>query len=147
MPAIISLGIRFKEFRERAGLSFDDAAQQMELSPACIWDIENCEDEIEVCYSPHEVQRFCQVFGIQPAELFAVTTTEPPITAAGLVSLIHEECQSRNLTMEQFEDKVGWRLHTMIDPPERLLTEMTIDGFREVCRELHIDWHRVVLSL
>jgi hypothetical protein len=34
-----------------------------------------------------------------------------------------------------------------MEPPERLFEEMSIDGLQWLCRELGIDWHRVILSL
>ena len=63
------------------------------------------------------------------------------------MALIREECRKRGVTLEQFEDAVGWRLSQCMDPPERLLEDMTLDGLQWLCRELGIDWHRVILSL
>jgi hypothetical protein len=64
-----------------------------------------------------------------------------------LVSRIHAECLKRGVTLEEFEDAVGWRLGQCMDPPERLLGDMTLDGLHWLCRELGIHWHRVILSL
>ena len=79
--------------------------------------------------------------------MFAITTSEPVVSAIELVALIREECRKRGVTLEQFEDAVGWRLSQCMDPPERLLEDMTLDGLQWLCRELGIDWHRVILSL
>jgi len=147
MPAITSPEVRFREFRERAGLSRDDAAQQMGISAACIWDIEDSHGELSQCYSPDQVRRFCRVLNIYPKELFAVETADSPLSAGELVRLVHNQCRSRAITLEQFEDEVGWRLSTCIEPPERLLQDITIDGLQSLCRELGVDWHRVILSL
>jgi hypothetical protein len=38
-------------------------------------------------------------------------------------------------------------LTACIEPPDRLLEDMTIDGLQWLCRELGIHWHRVILSL
>ena len=147
MPATTSPEFRFREFRERAGLSHDEAARQMGISTPALWDIESCEDEISSCYSASQVRKFSQVLGIRPRDLFGIETTESPVSAPELVRLIDEQCRSRGVTLEQFEDAVGWRLSACIDPPERLLEEMTIDGLQWLCRELGIDWNRVILSL
>jgi hypothetical protein len=88
-----------------------------------------------------------QVLGIHPTELFGVETSATPVPAEELVRLIHEQCRSRNVTLAQFEDAVGWKLVGYIEPPDRLLEDMTIDGLQWLCRELSIDWHRVILSL
>ena len=58
MPETTSLSKRFRELRERAGLSENEAGQQMGVS---VWDIEAVEDEFTCCYSPAEVRKFCEV--------------------------------------------------------------------------------------
>jgi transcriptional regulator with XRE-family HTH domain len=147
MIATTSPEFRFREYRERAGLSHDEAAQQMGITSPAVWDIESCEDEISECYSPSQVRQFCRVLGIRPIELFGGEITGSPISAVELVRLIHEQCRSRGVTLEQFEDTVGWRLSACIEPPDHLLEDITIDGLQWLCRELGFDWHRVILGL
>ena len=147
MPAADLNKFRFREFRERAGLSPDDAAQQMGVSSPSVWDIETCENDLSECYSPSEVQRFCRVLGVRPSELFAVEISEPAVSAVELKGRIHEQCHVRGVTLEQFEDAVGWRLSECLEPPQRLLEDLTIEGLQLLCRELGIHWHRVILSL
>src|SRR3954453_18484844 len=147
MPTTTSPEFRFREFRERVGLSHEEAARQMGISTPSVWDIENCNDEISDCYSPSQVRQFCRVLGVRPHELFAIETTESPVSAVELVRLIHEQCRSRGITLEQFEDAVGWRLSQCIEPSERLLEDISVEGLRWLCRELGIDWQRVILGL
>ena len=112
-----------------------------------VWDIEAIDHELTSCYSPLEVRKFCDVLRAKPSELFDVNTNLPPVSPQELVSLIHTECRKRGLTLEQFEDIVGWSLSQSMDPPERLLEDMSLDGLQWLCRELGIDWRRVILSL
>jgi hypothetical protein len=93
------------------------------------------------------VHRFSLVLGVRPIQLFGADTSEASVSADELVRLIHEQCRSRAVTLEQFEDLVGWRLRSCIEPPERLLEDITIDGLQWLCRELGIDWYRVLLDL
>jgi DNA-binding XRE family transcriptional regulator len=139
--------IRFRELRERAGLSHEKAAEQMGISSAAVWAIESFEDDLPGCYSPNDLRKFCGVLGCQSRELFDVETTEPPVSAEALVDLIHEQCRSRGITLEQFEDVVGWRLGAMMEPPELLLKDMSIDGLQALCQELGIHWHRLIVGL
>jgi transcriptional regulator with XRE-family HTH domain len=136
--------IRFREARERAGLSPDELAAKSGVSDAAIWDIEASEHDLTCCYSPRDVQKFCRVLGIRPVELFGDEISEPAVSPDELVRLIHEECHSRGVTLEQFEDAVGWRLTACIEPPEKLLEDMTVDGLQWLCRELRIDWRRAI---
>lgn len=139
--------LRFREARERSRLSPDEVAQRSGVVSAGVWDIEECEGDLTCCYSPKDVQQFCRVLGIRPVELFVDEVAERPVSAEELVWRIHDECRSRGVTLEQSEDAVGWRLSACIEPPARLLEDMTIDGLQWLCRELRIDWHRVLLSL
>ena len=136
--------IRFREARERAGLSRDELAARSGVSDAGVWDIEEIDGDLTCCYSPSDVQKFCRVLGIHPAELFGGEISEPAVSPDELVRLIREECRSRSITLEQFEDAVGWRLSACIEPPERLLEDMTVDGLQWLCRELRIDWRRAI---
>jgi transcriptional regulator with XRE-family HTH domain len=136
--------IRFREARERLGLSPAEVAARSGVSDAGVWDIEACEGDLTRCHSPRDVQKFCRVLGIHPVELFGEEISEPAVSADELVQLIHEECRSRGVTLEQFEDAVGWRLSACIEPPERLLEDMTVDGLQWLCRELRIDWRRAM---
>jgi transcriptional regulator with XRE-family HTH domain len=140
----IAANIRFREARERIGLSLNDVAAQSGISEAEARDIEACEGDLTCCYSPRDLQKFCRVLGIHPSELFGERITEPAISAVELAERIRAECSSRGVTLEQFEDTVGWRLSACIEPPDRLLEGMTVDGLQWLCRELQIDWRRAL---
>jgi hypothetical protein len=135
---------RFRQARERLGLSPDEVAAQSGITSSNVWDVESCEDELTSCCSPEDVRRLCGVIGIHPASLFGDQISEPPVTSDELVRRIHSECHLRGITLEQFEDVVGWRLSAIMEPPEKLLQDLTVDGLQWLCRELHIDWRRAL---
>jgi transcriptional regulator with XRE-family HTH domain len=139
--------IRFREARERAGLSAEEVAASVGLHRLDVWEIEGLDGDLTCCHSPRQIQKFCQILRIRPVDLFADSISEPAVSATDLVQLIHAECRSRGITLDQFEDIVGWRLTACIEPPDKLLEDMTVDGLQWLCRELHIDWRRVLLSL
>lgn len=64
--------IRFRQARERAGLSHDQVGPQsgVPIGSSAVWDIETHEDELSSLYSPAEVRKFAALFGIHPAEFF-----------------------------------------------------------------------------
>ncbi|HEU6447889.1 MAG TPA: helix-turn-helix transcriptional regulator [Verrucomicrobiae bacterium] len=139
--------IRFREARERRGLSADEVAESCGVQPIDVWEIEGLENDLEHCYSPKMLQKFCHILGIRPIELFADDMNEPPVSADDLVQLIRAECRSRGVTLGQFEDIVEWQLSSSIEPPEKLLEVMTLFYLQRLCQELQIDWRRVILSL
>jgi transcriptional regulator with XRE-family HTH domain len=144
MPSRTSITSNFRELRERAGLSLDEAAAAMGVSP---FHIETDDAEFTCSYSLADAQRFCRVLGARPSELFGVEVAEAPVSAEELVRRIHEEYRKRGITLETFEDAVGWRLSACMEPPEHLFNDMSLDGLQWLCRELHVHWHRVILGL
>lgn len=147
MPESASPAARFKAFREHSGFSQEALAAQLKLSSPCIWDIESVEGELAACYSPTQVSDFATVLGVRPVDFFGWAGSGAPVSALDLVGLIHQECDRRGVSLEQFEDAVGWRLSTCLDPPSRLLEDITVDGLQWLCRELRVDWYRVLLGL
>jgi len=139
--------LRFQKARERQGLSHDQLAIATDLpgfGSSAIWDIEEFEDDLTTCHSPSDLRKYCRVLKIKPADLFGAELAEPPVTPEELVRLIHEECRQRGITLEQFEEVVGWWLSRCMDPPQKLLEEMSLDGLQWLCQELHMDWRRAL---
>lgn len=138
---------RFLEARERLQLSVEEAAQLCGISAACVRDLESYPDELTSCYSAVDLVRFSKVLQISPSAFFGDEVTEPAVSPSELEDRIRDECSARKITLEQFEDVVGWKLGESMTPPERLLEEMTLDGLQWLCRELRIDWRRVIAAL
>jgi len=139
--------VRFREARERAGLSPDAAAERMGISSACLWDIE-CYDEELPNNSPAQIRRYCEVLGITPQQLYGIESGLLPLTTADLAALIREHCRLRGISVEQFEWAAGWSVAKSLDEPERFLqNDYSIEGIQDICRELGVDWQRFILSL
>lgn len=137
---------RFKYFRERAGLSMGEVAEKMGggFIDMGVWDIEAYDDELFSVYSPRQVLRLSQIINTTPQELMNLHSSEPPVTATELVQFTNRVCVTRGISLDQLEDKVGWHLSRMIEPPELLLQDMSLEGIIDLCKELQIDWVRVI---
>jgi pyridoxal phosphate enzyme (YggS family) len=143
-------GQRFRQFREKKHLLVDDILQNCDVtgfSTSAIYDLEQCEGDVEDCYSGVQVAKFCRVLGVRAVDLFAPEFAEAPISVETVVDLIRNECATRKMTVEQFEDVVGWSLAGYLNEPQKLLADMTIAGLQWLCRELRIDWKRVLAAL
>jgi DNA-binding XRE family transcriptional regulator len=112
--------IRFRQAREQRGLSPEEIAERSGVSSPGIRDIETVEGDLTSCYSPNDIRQFCRVLGIHPVELFGEEISEPTVSADELVKRIRGECRLRGVTLEQFEDVVGWRLSASMEPPQKL---------------------------
>ena len=145
-PAL-STSARFRAARERAGLSVAEAAARAGISESCVWDLESHDDELMTVYSPADLQRFARAFAVAPHELMAAGRCDDPISAPELASAIQEHCRLRRITLDDFGDAAGWDVSTVPDAPQRLLTDFSLAGVRDVCRALGVDWRRFISGL
>ena len=145
-PTTSPNAVRFREARERVGLSPEEAASRMAIAVPALWDIECMDGELTI-YSPTEIRRFCEVLRLTPRELFGIESQAAPISANDLTALIREHCRTRGLGVQQFEDAIGWSIAKSLDEPERFMHDYSIDGIQDICSELGVAWQRFILSL
>jgi transcriptional regulator with XRE-family HTH domain len=142
-----STSARFRAARERAGLSIAETAARVGISEASVWDLETYDDELMTLYSPAELQRFAWALSVAPRELVGTEERNDTISATELASAIREHCRARKMTVGQFGGKVGWDLSNAVDAPQLLLSDLSLDGIGDICRELGIDWQRFISGL
>jgi transcriptional regulator with XRE-family HTH domain len=147
MNAAVSTSARFRAARERAGLSIAETAARAGVSEPCVWDLEAHDDELMTVYSAAALQRFALAFSVAPCELVGTGERDDPISADKLASMIREHRRMRNITLEQFGEAAGWDVSKAADAPQLLLTDFSLDGIRDICRELGVDWQRFISGL
>ncbi len=143
-------GQRFRQLREKKHLLLDDIVQNCGISSigtSSIRDLESHDGDMEDCYSPVQLAKFCRVLGVRAVDVFAPDFAESSISAETVVDLIRSECATRKILVEEFEAIVGWRLVEVLEQPQTLLEDMTIAGLQWLCKELRIDWIRVIATL
>jgi DNA-binding XRE family transcriptional regulator len=138
---------RFRAARERAGLSIAEIAARAGVSEPCVWDLESHNDELMMTCSPADLQRFAGVLSVAPRELVGTEEHGDPISANELASAIREYCRVRNSTLEEFGDAAGWDVSKAADASQLLLSDFSLDGIRDICRELGVDWQRFISGL
>jgi len=147
MNAAVSTSDRFRAAREHAGLSIAETAARTGVSEPSVWDLETHDDELMMVYSPAELQRFALAFSVAPRELVGTEERGDPMSADELASMIRQHCRTRNLTLDEFGDAAGWDVSKAADAPQLLLTDFSLDGIRDICGELGVDWQRFISGL
>jgi transcriptional regulator with XRE-family HTH domain len=147
MQTRTSCHINFRDARERAGLPPDEAARRMCLSRSLLRNLESDDDELTAVHSPQDVQRFCSVLGVRPAELLNVECQGKPLTPEEIAASIFEHCRKNGMNIAHFEENVGWCVSRSLDEPSRFLRDYSMDALREICRELNLEWERLVAGL
>ena len=137
----------FRAARERAGLSIAEVAARAGVSEPCVWDLESYDDELMMVYSPAELQRFAGILSVTPRELVGTEERADPVSADELAGAIRDYCRVRNKTLDEFGDTAGWDVSKAAGAPQLLLSDFSLDGIRDICRELGIDWQRFISGL
>ena len=113
----------------------------MGISTPSVYDIEDQDEELWI-YSTEKVRLFCDLVGISPLHLFDITVNGPVLTPDDLVVLIQGHCRSNGMTVEQFEQKVGWLVRANFDAPPRFLIDYSLEAIRDLCIGLGVEWGR-----
>jgi transcriptional regulator with XRE-family HTH domain len=147
MSFIFSPSARFRTARERAGLSVAETATRANISESSVWDLETYDDELTSVYSPLELKHFATIVGVRPSELVGTAERGDPMSSAELASAIRERCRERGITVAEFSEAAGWDVTAAVDTPQMFLTDVSIDGVRDICREAGIEWERFISGL
>ncbi|MDB6023367.1 MAG: hypothetical protein JWQ04_3224 [Pedosphaera sp.] len=139
--------IAFREARERAGLPPEEAARRMCLSHSLLRSIESDDDELTAVHSPADIQRFCSVLGVRPCELLAVRCQAKPLTPEEIAANIFHHCRAEGMTVTHFEEMVGWCVTRSLEKPQRFFHDYSLDALRDICRELDLEWERIIVGL
>jgi transcriptional regulator with XRE-family HTH domain len=141
---------KLKRAREKKGWSIDEAATQ--ISAAGItnrnsyYDLEQIDGEIASNYSLNEITRICSLLNTHPRDLFFEEML-PALAIEEVVSKIREYCVKKKISIAQFEDAVGWRVESCLSKPNTALKEWNLVCLQDICRELQVDWRRVISGL
>ena len=138
---------RFRDARERAGISIAEFAKRVSLSKPSVWDLETMDDELTMVYSPAELQKFASVLGVRPSELVGLMQRDDSITHIELATAIREYCRIHQMNVEQFSETVGWEIAPVMESSERFLSDFSLDGTRDLCSVLGLDWDRFISGL
>jgi transcriptional regulator with XRE-family HTH domain len=147
MNSVFSTSTRFRNARERAGLSVAETAARAGVPEACVWDLESYDDELMTAYSAADLRRFAAVLSVAPRELLGTDDRGAPVSPDELALAIRAHCQARGMTSDAFGEAAGWDVSKAVNSPQMLLTDFSIDGVRDICRELGIQWQRIISGL
>ena len=90
---------------------------------------------------------YCKALEISPADLFGESNEASGISENRLLELINTECLNRGMTLDQLGDVVGWDLEAAAKSEHGLLGDLSVDGLQWLCKELRVDWRRVLIGL
>jgi transcriptional regulator with XRE-family HTH domain len=132
--------IRFS--RVRAGKSAQQVASALGLNEAWYGDLESHDDELESTLSLFQATQLASLLGVRLQDLVAGDAL-PNAGSIGLVdlpSLIERHIAREGVSIEGFEDRVGWELRGFMQSPVAAAAELPIMFLRDLSEALDISW-------
>lgn len=131
---------RLEAARLRAGLSEAQIAKHVGLPEAWYCDLEGFPDELFLNVSLAHLQLIADAVRVSPREL--LTDTEDAgahVSFEELTRKLTAYRASSGLSVAALSQQVGWELKdVLIDPSE--FWNFNVDGLRDVCATIGIDW-------
>lgn len=136
---------RVRGLRIRAGKSPAEMTQLLGLNPAWYADLEQHDDELASTLTLFQAMQLASILGVRLHDLL----DEPPVSGQriSLMELpdrIVAHTKREGITVEQFEDRVGWELGEFLKSPVQTAAELPILFLQAVAAALGINWLALV---
>lgn len=132
---------RVRAARIRAGKSREEAAAHLALNPAWYDDLERRDEELAATLTIFQGVALAELFGVRLAELYQETAPAGEHFAlTDLPARIRAGVAASGLSMQAFEDRLGWDLGPFLDAPVQLASELPIVFFQALAGMLDLHW-------
>lgn len=136
---------RIRGLRIRAGKSPAEMTQLLGLNMAWYADLERHDDELVSTLTLFQAVHLASIFGVRLHELLdEIPVPEQRIALMELPDRIVAQTKREGITVEQFEDNVGWELRDFLKSPVQIATELPILFLQAIAAALGINWLSLV---
>jgi len=134
-----------RNYRVRAGKSRQEAAEHLGLNEAWYHDLEQHDDELTSTLTLFQAIELASFLGVRLRDLLADGRSPAElIDLAQLPSRITEHLARTGMSVEQFEEEVGWELHEFMQSPLRVAAESPMMFLQALAGCLGLDWLSIV---
>jgi transcriptional regulator with XRE-family HTH domain len=146
---IQGIGERIHAARESKGLTKVDVAKRIGISDQWVYDLETYDDDLPSTLSLQQVCDLAAVLSQPSRDLVCgsdLPATDDTTTAAQVAAAINAHLSKNDLDPDNFGERVGWDVRSVIQEPNKLWADWNLDCLRDVCGEVGIDWRTVLPS-
>ena len=132
---------QIRNHRVRAGKSSSEVAAHLGLNQAWYEDLEHHDDELASTLTLFQAIELASVLGVRLRDLW--TEKAPPGESIALVDVparIQEHVARNGISLEQFEEQVGWELRNFLESPIKVAAESPIMFLQTIAEPLGINW-------
>ena len=138
-------GAKLLAARNRLHRTPDEMAKLLDIPVAAYYDLEAFDDELTTSLSMRQVAQLFNTLGVEPTTFFETDPTEA-LSSDGFVTKINEYLKTRQITIAEFEDQVGWDIDPLLKDPSRLLS-YNVDGLRDISSGIGVHWLSVLQGI
>lgn len=141
-------GERIKALRQSMGLDLNAVAEALGINNNWCWDLEAYDNEITDTLTLKQVMKLAEVLHITPRQLFvdeATTVIAVVVEPAELANRVKDFLKSKAMSLEEFEERVGWELAWFLDTPDEVW-ERPAMFLQALCDPIGINWLEVIPS-
>ena len=136
---------RIRYHRVHAGKSPTEVARQLGLNDAWYHDLEHHDGELVSTLTLFQAIELASALGTQLHSLLGeATAPEERIALTDLPQMIRAHLASTRLSIEQFEEQVGWELHDFLESPIKVGAESPIIFLQALAAHLGMNWLSLV---
>jgi transcriptional regulator with XRE-family HTH domain len=140
---MVTTSERLRTARERRGLTTEQVAQRLGISPQYYEDVEAYDQELEANVSLGQLLTLLTELQLDPRELFPDAPPGGPVRFSALKAAIEAHLVHYGLTRGAFEEGVGWSLEGPLADPKRF-RELNLDALKDITAKLGVGWLGVI---
>jgi transcriptional regulator with XRE-family HTH domain len=139
---------RIRAARERLGMMPKEVASAMGLSSAWYDHLELVPGEVFSNVSLAHLKALGQTLGLEPATILAGDGAPYPQRRPfeDVVDGLRRQMESAHIDADTLGERLGWDIRALLADPEQLWN-FNVDGLRDVCEGVGIDWLAVLPRL
>ena len=138
---IASSAANIRSARIRAGKSRAEAAAHLALNPAWYDDLEQRDGELAATLTLFQGVALAELFGLRLADLFGETLSSgEPLALPDLPDCIRKHLAATGISLDRFEEQLGWELGPFMAAPVQSSTELPIAFFQALAGALGLHW-------
>lgn len=141
----MGISARIRYHRVRSGKSPSEVATQLGLNDAWYHDLEHHDGELASTLTLFQAIELAHALGTQLHSLLGeVDIPEDRLALMELPQKIRAHLASTGVTLEQFEEQVGWELRDFLESPAKACAESPIIFLQALAAHLGINWLSLV---
>jgi len=134
-----------KTLRERSGKSDLEMAQLLGLNISWYCDLESHDDELVSTLSLSQATRFASLLGVKLYDLLGESPAPgSTIPISQLPERVRAATAQAEVSLEEFENRVGWKLGQFLDTPVQTAAERPVMFLQDLAAQLGLPWLSVI---